>query len=132
MLLDDLGKYLEDQEIGMIGKDIFLGALPSTAQADCVLLSEYAGAGAVRSSAGVAAELPRLQVVVRDAEYQEARETAEAIYQLLDGVANQDINGIRYYWIEALAPPSLLSSGNIDGGERFRIVTNFTIMKERG
>jgi len=132
MLLEDLGLYLEDNGIGIRGTNLFTGVLPAAAPGNCVLLSEYPGAGSLRTSAGVASEQPRVQVMVRNADYAAARELAEEIYTLLDGVANEDINEVRYHWIEALSPPSILGGGNIDGSDRIRIVTNFMVMKERG
>ena len=133
MLLDDIGKYLQDQEVGTLGEDLFQGILPSSAPDRCILLTEYPGTGAIRTSGGVASEQPRLQVMVRDSDYQEARGTAEEIYVLLDGLMNETINGVRYQKIEALAPPSILDRlGNVDQGDRYRIVTNYAIMKERG
>jgi hypothetical protein len=116
-----------------IGTNVFLGILPASAPDACILLTEYQGAGSIRTSGGVAIEQPRLQILIRDTDYQEARKTSEEIYRLLDGQMNETINGVRYQKIEAQAPPSILDRlGNVDQGERYRIVTNFAIMKELG
>ncbi len=127
MLLDDIASSLESAGLGTVGTNLFLGSRPATAPVKCTTLYEYNGAAAVRTSPGVAVENPRLQVRTRDEGYQAARAQAEAIYKLLDGIANQAIAGTKYFWIEAQAPPALLQ---IDQSGNAEVVINFAVQKE--
>jgi hypothetical protein len=126
MLLDDIGIHLERNGFGLLNTDIFLGNLPDTVPDTCIGLFEYAGSPASMASGGVAAERPRVQVVVRDTGYRNARRTAESIYQLLNGAGDITINGTNYMWIEAFSPPFYLAR---DQAGRIKIVCNYEVTK---
>ena len=92
MILDDIGEFLESKSIGVVGTSIFLGELPATPDA-VVAIFEYAGdppskIGNARS--------PGIQVRVRDATYQAARITIDAIYALFFQIGNEQDNDNEY------------------------------------
>ena len=126
MLLDDLVTYIANAGLGTPGTDLFAGSRTVHAPVKCITLAEYNGTPPARTSAGIVSENPRVQVRIRDKEYPDARNTAEALYKLLDGVANTTIGTTRYQFIEALAPPALLGA---DESGNTEIVINLAIKK---
>jgi len=64
MLLDDIKDYLEQNDIGTFGADLFIGQLPPSPD-DCVALFEYAGEPPDLHWNG---EYPGLQVMCRGEE----------------------------------------------------------------
>ncbi|QCX32456.1 hypothetical protein FDN13_01380 [Caloramator sp. E03] len=123
MLLDDIGQYLEEQNIGRLGTDIFLSLLPEDID-NCIALFEYGGeAPELHSNI----EKPRLQAMVRNVDYQTGRMTIEQIKNILHGLSEQIINGKRYLLIMALQCPEFLG---YDENNRSEFVCNFEIIKE--
>jgi hypothetical protein len=123
MLLDDMGQYLQEQSIGLLGTDIFLSLLPAEID-NCIALFEYAGeAPELHSNI----EKPRLQVMVRNVDYQTGRMTIEQVKTALHGLSEQIINGKRYLLIKALQSPEFLG---YDENNRAEFVCNFEIIKE--
>ena len=127
MLLDDICGYLAENEYGTEGEDLFKSDLPESPDS-AVAIFEYRGQAPIRTSGGIAAEQPRFQVEVRDSDYQAGRLKIEGIEQLLDGLANQTLNGTRYVWIAALDEPFLLRR---DEQGRTVFACNFEVLKER-
>lgn len=122
MLLDDIGQYLQQQNIGLLGTDIFLSQLPDLD--NCIALFEYGGeAPELHSNI----EKPRLQVMVRNVDYQTGRTTIEQMKNILHGLSEQIINGKRYLLIKALQSPEFLG---YDENNRAEFVCNFEIIKE--
>jgi len=98
MLATDVAEYLEDQSIGTVGTDIFVGQMPDTAN-NVIAVYEYAGTppecvGRVES--------PRLVVRVRNATYANARNKARDILYLLHTKANITIESHSYLYIRAV------------------------------
>ncbi len=125
MILDDIKMHLEN---GGFGENLYIFDLPVNAPASCVVVRQYSGQKPLRTSGGVVAEFPRIQIEVRDPSGRAATEKAEAIKQYLDGTKDIVLNQTAYYWIEALGDPFLMGR---DSMERPRVVCNYEIMKQR-
>jgi len=109
MVLAEIAQYLEDANIGLSrGLNLIEGYLPKDPSI-CVALLEVPGERNVRTFkkglAGIAFEIPYVQVQVRDFTYDNARAMANAVEGTLEGVGNTDIEGTRYGAILALQPP---------------------------
>lgn len=128
MLLDDIASYLQTGGYGTVGTNLFKGEVPAGAPDTCVCVWEYPGLGDILTSAGVAAEQPRVQVGVRySTGYEDARKRAESIRQYLD-LADTTINSCRYLWIHPLRPPVHLPPK--DAHDLPWVVVNFEVLKE--
>lgn len=125
MLLDDMERLLDD---GGFGDALYIGLLPSNASANCTLVTQYPGSPPARTSAGVAYELPRIQVMVRHTSYRLAADRIERIKQYLDGQTEVTIDQTKYLWIHALSEPFLIGRDEIG---RPKLGCNFEIVKER-
>lgn len=133
MLLDEVGDYLSTGGVGTVGGDLFLGYMPEAPDA-VVALYETGGMGpyrAMRSDPGQpVAVRPRLQVVARAAEhdYAAARAKVQRAYELLEGMGDRVLNGVRYLWVGAVQEPFLMGR---DTQGRVLIACNFDVTKER-
>jgi len=125
MLLDDVANLLEVTGIAHRGQDLYLGDLPD-APDQCVALFEYSG-GAPEALPGLYLQRPRLQVRVRSASYQAARELAERIERAMNGRHNLVQGDTLYVLIQAIQSPGFL--GRDDRG-RAEFVQNFAVIKE--
>lgn len=126
-LLDELAVYLAAQGVANIQR----GALMDTPDA-CVALIETGGLGSVHTMSGGAGsakvERPGLQVLVRGAaqDYEEPRSRATSVYTALDGLANTDLSGVRYFSIFAEQSPFLV--GRDDNA---RVLIGFNLLVEK-
>ena len=123
MLLDDIKDYLEQNDIGTFGADLFIGQIPPSPD-DCIALFEYAGEPPDLHWEG---EYPGLQVIARAKKYTDARSTIEQVKNVLHGVVEETINGTRYLLIHARQSPETLGK---DENGRQLFVVNFRIIKE--
>lgn len=124
MLLDDLSDYLSSGGLGTVYRD-YLPTDPDT------VLTVYGTGGQAPTytmAAPHALEQPRVQIVSRAMSLETAHQRAKSAYELLSGLRNRDINGVRYHWIEAVQEPFLLGR---DENARFTVACNFDIKKDR-
>jgi hypothetical protein len=128
MMLDEIGAYLATGGVGTVGTNIFKGVMPDVPVVQ-VGLFEDAGLGSIDASGGVAAERPRLRVVIRGpaSGYLTARTTAGTIHTLLNRVGGLTLTGIKYHFIKALGPPQ---GAGRDANNNVLVVVNFNIAKE--
>lgn len=124
-MLDAIGAYLQQQNVGILGTDIFLSHMPETEQATCIALFEYAGSPLDLHWSG---EYPGLQVQVRSTSYPTARRTIGNIVNILHGMSEQKLSGIRFLLIQAQGNPEVLKR---DDKGRVVLFVNFRIIKER-
>lgn len=129
-VLIELAANLQTAGFGTVGTDLFRGQSP-TEPVNCVTLYEYAGGGITRTLcsglSGVALEEPRVQIVVRNIDYDAARAEAEEIYQhFLASGTETTISGVQYSAIDPLQPPFLLGR---DEAGTVRIATNYRCVK---
>lgn len=132
MVLEDLGVLLEGLALVTVGDDLILGHMPSSPSLCCALL-EYGGEAPLRNqsegAAGAGAqsgERPRIQLLCRSASYTAGRSLIQTIWQALDGVVNQTINGTGYVRIAALQSPFFL---DFDDNKRYLFAANFAVTK---
>lgn len=132
MVLSDLGVYLQGLALATPGTDLFYGLMPTEPEVCCALV-EYGGEPPMRNqsegAAGVGAqtgERPRIQLLCRAATYETGRSTIQAIWQALDGVVNQTINGTFYVRVAAQQSPFLLER---DDNGRCVFAANFAVTK---
>jgi len=123
-MLSDIGNYLQVQGIGTLGTNIFLGMIPDKPD-NCIVLFEYAGSPPDLHWNG---EYPGLQVQVRSTSYPTARCTIGNIVNILHGMSEQKLNGIRFLLIQAQGNPEVLKR---DDKGRVVLFVNFRIIKER-
>ena len=123
-MLGVIGEYLEGEDVGTIGVDIFLGLIPDQPD-DCVVLFEYAGSPPDLHWPG---EYPGLQVRVRNTSYPAGRAKIGEIVDLLHGLHEQELDGTRYLLIKARGSPEVLKR---DSSNRIEFLVNFEIIKER-
>lgn len=123
-MLEAIGKYLEEEDVGTVGVDIFLGLIPDQPD-DCVVLFEYAGSPPDLHWPG---EYPGLQVRVRNTSYPAGRAKIGEIVDLLHGLHEQELDGTRYLLIKARGSPEVLKR---DSSNRIEFIVNFEIIKER-
>ena len=123
-MLTEIGAYLATENVGTVGTDIFLGLMPDQPD-NCVSLFEYAGSPPDLHWAG---EYPGLQVRVRSVSYPAGRAKIGEIVDLLHGLHEQELDGIRYLLIKAWGSPEVLKR---DSSNRIEFFVNFEIIKER-
>ena len=133
-MLDDIGEYLQEREVGMLGTDLFIGYFPDTPD-DCVVLLETEGQ-AGNCVAGT--ETPGLQVTARFTEdYGKARGRLEAAHRVLKVIGDEEseefasgivLNGRQYFRIQPEF--SGLTQMEDDSTGRKRIAKNYFITKE--
>jgi hypothetical protein len=128
MLLTDIALYLENSGLGVRAQNLFAGEIPAHAQDHAIGLLESASAPPefVHEQNRRIAERPGLQVNVRDADYEVARNKIEAILEALT-FRDRIINGVRYLSVVPTGSP--ISLGR-DGNERHLFVCNFDIVKQ--
>ena len=125
MLLDDLSSYLSPLVVYPVQKGQLL-ELPDTV----VAMREtggYASQYAAGSGVGhVVFDEPTLQVVTRAKDYQTAMSTCRTVYDLLNGLREQLINGVLYHFIRALQPPFFLMR---DENKRYLCAFNIHVQR---
>lgn len=122
-MLKAIGEYLEGEDIGTVGADIFLGLMPDQPD-NLVVLFEYAGSPPDLHWNG---EYPGLQVRVRNKSYAAARAKIGEIMTLLHGLHEMTLSGTRYLLIKARGSPEVLKR---EASNRVELVLNFEVMKE--
>jgi hypothetical protein len=98
MLATDIAEYLEDQSIGTVGTDIFVGQMPDTTS-NAIAIYEYAG---TPPECVGHVENPRLVVRVRNTIYANARSKARDILYALHTKADSTIESHSYLYIRAV------------------------------
>lgn len=104
-MLTEIVAYLVIHGQGTEGVDLFMGLLP-VEPTRAAALYEYGGLPPRIAFDQTQWEQPRVQVLVRDAVYERARERAEAIYQTFIGMTNVLV-GATFYLSASPTPPAL-------------------------
>jgi len=124
VLLDEIGGFLQTNNVGTLGSTLFLGLMPDQPDS-CIALFEYAGSPPDLHWNG---EYPGLQVRVRNKIYAMARSKIEEVVTELHGAHELTLNGTRYLLIKARGSPEVLKR---DNNNRVELFVNFEIIKER-
>ena len=140
MILDDIATLLSSGGIGTLGSTgdygIYLGALPpvGTGPEKAVAVYETGGVGPTLAMSGVVgggitAEHPRIQVVVRTGPfaYSTGRQKVQDVVRTLHNVGARTVNGVSYFWINAVQSPFSLSR---DEQNRELFAVNFDVCKQ--
>lgn len=134
-LLDELGTYLQAAGIGTLSQNLFKGTMPldtpGTTDDAIVAILEIPGSPPLRSHDQPPSRIgqPHVQVVSRGAPYGyvAARQKAHDAWMALDGLANQELSGTKYLFIQCLQDPWLM---RIDQEHRPHIVFSVRIQRE--
>ena len=131
MILEALGDYLQTNNRGTLGTNIFLGKMPATPDF-CITIYEYEGMAPIENFGGnpYDIDLPRIQVVVRGArdDYPTARDEINTIRGLFADLTDITISNTRILRIKSLGASLPLG---LDDKDRPRIVANFQAHVER-
>jgi hypothetical protein len=143
MILDDLVTYLDAQSTALsllsgTGGNLSKAFMPDASPAPNTMVTLYETGGRApvhvftTSTQTRLHEQPTVQVLSRSSSYQTARNNAETVFGILDGIANTLLptaTGIRYVSIEAIQSP--FSIGR-DANDRHLVSCNYQIMKATG
>jgi hypothetical protein len=126
VILDELGDYLESHGVGVQNTSIFLGNIPDVAQDPVVAIFEYPGLPIERTHT-TKYDKTRIQVQVRSKSYPTGRQKITDVFNILDTIENQVIDGVRYQAVQGLQAPSFLSRDELN---RIIFVFNAQVTKE--
>ena len=119
----DIADYLVTLGYGTVGTDIFHGSLPPTPD-DVICVIQ---AGGQKPDPIEDVESPAIQIIVRCADPDDARDIANEIMKDLAGLINTTINLVVYHWIESQGSPS---DGGLDYELRKLYTLGFIAMKD--
>ena len=124
---DDIAEYLEDQSIGTVGTNVFVGKMPPTPDLAMALFN-YAGQPPDKVADDY--ETQGLQIKIRGATltagWDAAWVKANAIFEALHGLTNATIETKAYHYIFATGSPAQMG---FDELERPLFVINFMVIK---
>lgn len=131
MIVDEIAEYLEDQGVGTVGDDIFVGAQPT----DPILCTIVKDTGGLPPDKYVPIKNPTCQIIARATTYLAAKNLVQASYDALvkkenfnlpNSDGSDDDGGTYIYWIEALQEPAEIGRDKNDNWEfscNFRLIT---------
>lgn len=97
-MANDVAEYLEDQTVGTVGTDIFVGMMPDTTN-NCIAVYEYSGEPP--ENVGYV-EHPRLSIKVRNATYSNGMGKARNILYKLHTLNNTTLESHTYLYVRAV------------------------------
>lgn len=125
-LLDALGAQLQNNGVGVLATNIFLGVMPDEPDL-CVLIVEDNGVGPMQTfgAAPYSIERPRIRVFCRASrnDYPAARAKAVAVRASLGAIRNQTIEGVNFL---SVLPTSDFYPVGRDGDDRPVIGIDFS------
>lgn len=126
--LDELGAFLEDDDVATVGTDLFLAVRPDKPDT-CLSLFLYPGGPPeyVQSSYAPNAERVQLQVVARAVHYEDAEALAISAWKVLSVVVNATLSGTHY---RSIRPNNSPASMGRDQSDRSLVFFNATVEKE--
>lgn len=121
MLIDDIATYLETQDVGEIGTDIFKGYQPPE-PTKCLVIIPTGGQAPDTDIIGI--KNPTIQILTRAATISEAMALAEAAYDVLHGLANTTLGSTYVMFCEAMQEPTSIGQ---DDNSNFEISCNYLL-----
>lgn len=120
--------YLQTNNYGTKGTNLFIGMLPDTDSLSTVL-TEYEGSLTETFASGMALSIPQLQIRVRGVseDYATPRTRISDIVQLLNGVSNVSIGGYQFLRIR---PTSTVLAMGQDDRLRWQFSVNMEVTVE--
>lgn len=125
MVSMDLALYLEQNNIGKVGQNIFVAGMPDKPNV-CLTLFETSGYGMELNNP---LERPQISVIVRGTNYAEAYELINAVINTLHTISNKTINGHYYLLVRVVNNPQVYDK---DDYGRVYFSVEFDVLKERG
>lgn len=124
-ILEAVGNFLQSNNKGTLGTNIFLGILPESPDV-CIGVFEYEGLAPMftMGTASIEIDRPSVQILFRATkdDYLTARDAADSARILLSAVANQTLSGTRVLRIEPVG--SIMPMG-VDKNSRPILSSNF-------
>jgi len=108
MILDDLAGILVAANLGTEGTDLIKGRAPEEPHS-LVAIIPYGGPGPLRTHSGTDRRWPRIQIVSRDFDPEQAYQKAEDIRAVFVAFPQQQIGDIVYEAIIPLSEPQPLA-----------------------
>jgi hypothetical protein len=94
-LIDDIADYLEDQELGTVGTDIYAGYLPDYPDS-CITVLDTGGSP---PDPDLPTKEPTFQVFIRDVNYSDGKTALDSVRSVLHQQANiQLVDGGNYFY----------------------------------
>lgn len=130
MTADDVLDILESGGAGTKMVDLFAGPYPPT-PVNLAGVTETGGFPADHvmggGPGGAINERPRVQIMVRSTTYAAARNRAQQICSVLDGLSDQTVNGVFYHWAQAIGPPAYVGQ---DANGHHLFSANFDLLRD--
>lgn len=115
IIIDDIADYLEDQGVGTVGTNIFVGEQPND-PANCVTVIDTGG---MRPDIDLPTKKPTFQVLVRNTEYSAGAAKLLAIRNILHNKYNAELvdDGNYFYSINAISEGGHIGKDDIGNDE---------------
>lgn len=126
--IEAVAQYLEDEDFGVAGTNLFIGQLPDT-EGFAILLTEYNGNIIETFRTGTSLYQPMLQVKTQGltGDYATPRDSLKAIQTALAGITNQTLSGIHF---KRIKPSTTILSLGQDDTLVFEFTANFEVTYE--
>lgn len=107
---EDIGQYILQEYLNLLKLPVSLNYTPVNTT-DSISVYDTGGYGSIRAYGMCPAMMrPTAQVMVRHSSTTSARVISEELFDLLDGVYNETINGTHYLRVECNAPPTYIGA----------------------
>jgi hypothetical protein len=130
-MLDALADKLNSASVAVTASTLFIGLMPTSPDV-CVALYEYAGSPPMEVFVNNAAtiEMPSVQVMTRAGrnDYPAARVLMESVRDVLTGITDETISGVRFLRVNAISSINYL---NTDDNDRPRFTLSLQVFMER-
>lgn len=115
IIIDDIADFLEDNSIGTVGTDIFVGQQPDS-PANCVTILDTGG---LRPDIDLPTKKPTFQVLVRNSNYANGAAKLSAIRDILHRKYNATLvgGGNYFYSINAISEGGHIGQDDIGNDE---------------
>lgn len=123
--LEALATYIDDNNLGTKGTDLFIGQLPDVTGISTVL-TQYEGSVKEMFKGGNDIDIPSLQIRTRGTreEYALTLTRCADIRDLLVGITNTTVNGVTFLRVK---PIGTLNSLGLDENRRYQFTANFEV-----
>lgn len=108
-VIDDIAQYLDDNDIGTLGTDIFKSYLPDNVDTALVVLDT----GGPQPDKDLPTKSPTFQILLRAPDYSTGKAKLDSIRTLLHQITNTTVGSTYYYYILAQS-----EGGHIGRNER--------------
>jgi len=115
IIIDDIADYLEDQSVGTVGTNIFVGQQPDS-PANCVTIIDTGG---LRPDIDLPTKKPTFQVLVRNTDYATGAAKLTSVRNALHNRYNETLveNGNYFYSINAITEGGHIGKDDIGHDE---------------